>query len=256
MSRTSKTLLKLIMLVVAIYLIVVAIPIAQKVFQGLISAAGPTSPLPGITPTTELGVGDSYGGTSTPTAAFPTLTPESSSSITVTLTSEPGGPTETLSLPPTSTATTAQSNPTSIAASSEDTTYTVLLPLLGLSYPYHIQNGTPVFIQNFAHADAGCNWLSVAGQVFDASGAPVKNLQVSISGSLSGSPVNLLGVTGQADQYGPGGYEIQLGSQAVTSTDTLFIRLLDGNGNPISDQIPFNTSASCDQNVVLINFTP
>jgi len=84
----------------------------------------------------------------------------------------------------------------------------------------------------------------------------VKNLVVSIKGTLNGTAVDLLGLTGLALEYGPGGYEIQLGTQPVASTGTLTIQVLDLNGNAQTAAMPFNTSADCSQNVILINFAP
>jgi hypothetical protein len=55
--------------------------------------------------------------------------------------------------------------------------------------------------------------------------------------------------------YGAGGYEIVLGSSAVASIDLLTIQVFDSQGNAVTNPLPFSTSASCTQNLVLINFT-
>jgi hypothetical protein len=42
-------------------------------------------------------------------------------------------------------------------------------------FPLILQSGSPAYIQNFAHMDAGCNWLGIAGQVFDVDGKNQKS---------------------------------------------------------------------------------
>lgn len=173
--------------------------------------------------------------------AVSSVTPELTLAVTVTPTSTdvktdtpiPVTPTLTL-VPPTQAAATAPSG----------------------AMLYQVQAGTPVYIGNFAHAAQACQWLSVAGQVFDASGNPVINLVVQVSGTLSGQPLDFTSLTGVALDYGPGGYEVTLADHSVTSTGTLFIQLFDLQAHPLSNLIPFNTSADCTKNVTIINFAP
>jgi len=132
---------------------------------------------------------------------------------------------------------------------------TIYLPAVIRPKPYIVQTGTPVMMQNFAHTVEGCNWLSVAGQVFNKSGKPVLELAILVSGTLNGAPVDLVGFTGTAPEYGPGGYEILLATQAVDSTGTLFVQVYDLYAKELSERVYFNTSASCSKNVVLVNFT-
>ena len=276
MSRMSKTLLKLISIVLAVYLVVAAIPVFQHTYQGIAMPPNP-SPTP-LGPTSTLKESSLIfqGPTSAPqgftsTPKQPSITPAKVTSTPGVLTSTPDKPTFTPKIPtstpvtptatpvePTATQVVAESNPTSIVNAYPALPYSIHLPVISVSipYPYQIQPGTPTLIQNFAHAYAACSWLSVAGQVIDSSGTPVKNLVVSIKGTLNGNLVDLLGLTGLADEYGPGGYEIQLGTQPVASTGTLTIQVLDLDGNALTAAILFDTTAECSQNVILINFTP
>jgi hypothetical protein len=121
---------------------------------------------------------------------------------------------------------------------------------------YRVQPGTPVLTQNFAHLTEGCQWLSVAGQVFDAAGNEVLNIVVRVTGTLNGNPVDKISLTGTVTEYGPSGYEIKLADQAISSNATLIIQLMDLQAQPLSNPLPFNTSSDCSQNVTLINFTP
>lgn len=106
------------------------------------------------------------------------------------------------------------------------------------------------------HSEAGCNWLGVAGQVFDEKGAPVANGSVIliVSGWLGENYVEKTGIAGMSPQYGPAGYEIVLGDSPIATQAKLSVQLFDTQGNPLTNPIPFDTADACDQNLVLINF--
>jgi len=105
------------------------------------------------------------------------------------------------------------------------------------------------------HPELGCNFMGVAGQAFGANGAPIADLQVQISGTLAGQPVDKTGLTGAATQYGAGSYyEVQLANQPIASDSTLQITLFADSGQPMSDPFAFSTTASCQQNLLFINF--
>ncbi len=99
--------------------------------------------------------------------------------------------------------------------------------------------------------------MGVAGQVFDKNGAALANIVVVVKGTLNNTTVNSVTLTGypSSTTYGPGGYEVQLASSVLNSTNTLTIQLFDVNGNSLSSAIPFTTYASCTQNLILINFS-
>lgn len=161
--------------------------------------------------------------TTTATKA-PTLTLTPTRTFTVTQT-----PTRTLTLTPTRTPTTA-------------------------IMPYILQANSPAYINNFVHPDKGCDWIGVAGQVFDRSGKPVKNLVLLVEGTLGDRVLEVVGLTGATLPYGEGGYEIVLGSKAVASTGKLFITLYDLGGTALTQRTPFNTFAECNKNLIIINF--
>jgi len=127
---------------------------------------------------------------------------------------------------------------------------------LAAAMAYKVQPGTPALTANYAHPEEGCQWLAVAGQVFDASGQEVSNLVVHVNGTLNGKAVDEVSLTGVAPDYGPGGYEVKLADQAIASPGTLVIQLLDLQAHPLSEPVLFDTSADCQKNVVLINFVP
>lgn len=124
-------------------------------------------------------------------------------------------------------------------------------------FPFVLREGSPLAIQNFVHADQGCDWMGIAGQVFDMSAAPVtQGLMIEVGGFLPDSDVTLpqISLTGLAPQYGPGGYEFELADEPIASQNSLYIQLLDQAGLPLSEQIFFDTFAACERNLILINF--
>lgn len=122
--------------------------------------------------------------------------------------------------------------------------------------PFTLQADSPVYIQNFAHTDAACDWLGVAGQVFGEDGSPQINLVLVVKGTIGQTPIDLTGVTGipEADIYGPGGYEIVLADTPAQTDDSLSIQVYDLSGNALSDPVSFDTYSDCDKNLVVINF--
>jgi hypothetical protein len=123
-------------------------------------------------------------------------------------------------------------------------------------FPFIVGPGTPVGTSSLAfHPEAGCDWMGVAGQVFDLSGAPVSGQQVRVGGTLLGAPIDMLSLTGLTTAYGNNGfYEFTLGEKPVISTGTLWVQLIDQSGLPMSDKIYFDTYDACDKNLIFVNF--
>jgi hypothetical protein len=125
-----------------------------------------------------------------------------------------------------------------------------------MGYPYEVQKGSPLAVQNIYHPELECFWMGVGGQVLDMSGAPVVGLIVQLGGALPGVQLSLpmLSLTGVALNYGPSGYEFQLAGEPVASKKTLWLQLLDQAGLPVSDKVSFDTFKDCNRNLILINF--
>lgn len=165
---------------------------------------------------------------------------------TATLTAEP-------SATPSGTATALPgTTSTPIAPATATATFTVT-PTAVLM-PYALQPNSPVYIQNFVHSDKGCNWMGVAGQVFDKAGKPVAGLVVVVEGSLGQRVLDEVTLTGLSTSYGPGGYEIVLDTKTAASSNSLFISLHNLAGTPLTNRIPFNTFTDCTKNLIVINF--
>jgi hypothetical protein len=168
--------------------------------------------------------------TAAPTARVETLVP----------TSEPVAPTTAPSLAPTFTPA-----PTRTAVPTQTPTFVAQVRL---------QPGTPVYLPFFRLPEVGCNWLGVAGQIFDREGQPLAGIVVVVQGQLGETRVDAVSVSGAAPAYGPGGYELQLADAPIASTASLAVTLYDLDGAPLIEPLPFDTHSACTQNLVLINF--
>ncbi|MCD4803645.1 MAG: hypothetical protein K8R16_11980 [Anaerolineales bacterium] len=119
---------------------------------------------------------------------------------------------------------------------------------------FSIQEGSPSYVENSFHLDAGCNWLGIAGQVFDKEGTPVSGILVKAGGFLGEIEISGLTLTGMAPDYGEGGYEIALSDSPVSSDGDIWIQLLDQANLPLSEKIYFTTFDSCDSNLIKMDF--
>lgn len=94
----------------------------------------------------------------------------------------------------------------------------------------------------------GCQWLSIAGNALGLLGEPAINIAVEVSGDN----FTEIQFTGSATEFGPAGFEVNLGT---TPREADFqIRLLGPSGESISDNIEITTGDSCDTNVAVIEF--
>jgi len=116
------------------------------------------------------------------------------------------------------------------------------------------QAGTPSYLINYLHPEAGCNWLGVVGQIFDLNGKPVIGKIIEINGKFDGTEILGLGLTGSANYLGPGGYEIKLADAPKSSTSPLRIQVFNSEGTPLSDPLSFSTYNDCNKNLIIINF--
>ncbi|MBN1264825.1 MAG: hypothetical protein JXA25_04980 [Anaerolineales bacterium] len=117
-----------------------------------------------------------------------------------------------------------------------------------------LQTNSPSYTENFAN-DQECEWMGIAGQVFDLSGAPLSGVTIHINGALSSQAVDLYAESGSAEVYGPSGYEFVLSDVPVTSTNTLWLQVFDlEEEQPLSEKIFLSTYNDCTRNLVLVNW--
>jgi hypothetical protein len=198
-----------------------------------------TEELPSITPRAE--------ATSMPITKTPYLSP-TSPTVMSTKTPTPDTPTSGYTRTPTPTAT-ATATSTFIPAPAYTST----------PVPYSLQVMNPYYLGNFTHEDLGCNWLGIAGQVFDSGGQVQKDIIIKAGGEINGIPVEedmTMPLTNPEidTAYGPGGYELTLGSAPADSDLTAWIQLYNLTGDPLSEKIFFVTYKDCQKNLILMNF--
>lgn len=100
----------------------------------------------------------------------------------------------------------------------------------------------------------GCNWLVIAGQVWDLRQEPVLGLTLHLFGELGGVAIDQQVVSGSALTYGESGFEFRLEGLVVASSDALFLQLVDTNGLPLSHAYSLQTFNDCQKNMILVNF--
>lgn len=126
-----------------------------------------------------------------------------------------------------------------------------------VGYPFDLQQGSPIVIANISHPELGCDWMGVAGQALDMSGAPIIGLMIRLGGQLRGGSISqdMLSLTGSALNYGRDGYyEFTLADKPIPSKGSLWIQLLNQELVPMSNRVYFDTFDACDKNLIIINF--
>ncbi len=161
----------------------------------------------------------------------------------------------TVELTPTGTESSPEVIPSATAAPRTPVPVIVATPEPVTRLVYLPQAGSPVAMANFIHPELGCDWMGVAGQVFDLAGAPMQSVFVEARGMLDGQPVTQLGLTGTSQAIGEGGFELKLADKPVASTRSLWLQLFDEAGKPLSAPISFDTYNGCDQNLILFNLS-
>ncbi len=210
----------------------------------------PTSVLDaGITPTRPVLPTFTPSNTPEPTnTPLPTDTPEPSATPTATIT-----PTGTRTQVPTRTFTPTMTQTSDAPTATPSFTPSPPGPAPTATntespYPFMLQPGTPTLRNNFANAQ-GCNWQGFGGQVIDQNGDPVIGVQVRISSAASGDMFTLSGTN---SAYGPSGWEMAVGTEAVPGTYR--VQLWVANQGELSPSVEITFPGSCDQNLALVNF--
>jgi hypothetical protein len=121
-------------------------------------------------------------------------------------------------------------------------------------YTFTLQ-GEPKFLDaSTFNSKHSCNWQGIAGQTFDLLNRPLPGILVQVSGKLGDQTLEMINLTGTILTYGSAGYEVFLTNKLTESQETLWVRLIDEDGKPLSDQVKINTSSSCNENLVVVNF--
>jgi hypothetical protein len=121
-------------------------------------------------------------------------------------------------------------------------------------FAFALQNDINAIESSLIRPNYGCDWVGVAGQVFDLQGRPVVGVRVWLRGTYDNNRINLYSLTMESSPYGPSGFEFRLGDKPLNTNGQLSIQLLDQAGIPISERIYFDTFEDCQKNLILINF--
>jgi hypothetical protein len=170
--------------------------------------------------------------TVTPVPPINTLRPTLTPSITPTF--PPSTPTRTPTATPTETPTPGPS-PTATNTRSP--------------FPFTKTDNSPFYLQNFANS-AGCDWLGAAGEVLDVNGNPVASGRYQVH-VWEGDFDTRVGV-GSAPAYSPSGWEVFVFN--APAVRDLSVQLETMNGTAVSQIYRITTRASCNQNLVRLDF--
>jgi hypothetical protein len=146
--------------------------------------------------------------------------------------------------PPANVGNPIKATPTIIIPTAEDTS----------SYTFDLQARPESISARLFNQERTCNWMGIAGQAFDMQGRPIPGITVQVSGPMYGKDIQFLSMTGSANWYGEGGYEIFLSDKPMDTMGEFEIRLVDQLGRGLSPKFKFNTSSDCEKNLVVMNF--
>jgi hypothetical protein len=239
------------MFVVATFLIMIGVIFVVVVPDNPIVAALGLNTGPGPTPTRlQAAVVPVFTATRDPGVVLPpTSTPPPSQN---TATSAPLGtlrPTLTPSITPTFPPHTPTRTPTATPTATPSPGPSPTVTNTRSPFPFTKDLESPRYLQNYAN-NAGCNWLGIAGEVFDLQGNPVAlgafQVHVWDGGIDTRVPV------GGALAYGPSGYEQFLFDSPRVQDHN--IQLETSSGTAVSQVYRVQTRASCNQNLLYFVF--
>jgi hypothetical protein len=121
-------------------------------------------------------------------------------------------------------------------------------------FPFILIGEPETMSSDLLRPSLGCDWLVIAGQVWDLQDAAVKGLKVRLFGELGGFQIDQISVTGTESVYGESGYEFLLQNLVVNSQNALFIQLMDEDGVLYSYPYALETFNDCQKNLILVNF--
>jgi hypothetical protein len=122
-------------------------------------------------------------------------------------------------------------------------------------FPFVLDGEPEPISSDYIRPQLGCDYLLIAGQVWDLQGDPVlDSAQVHLYGELAGYVLDEYSLPGSAIVYGQSGYEFILKDLVVDSYNTLVVQLEDLDGVPLSSPYFIQTYQDCQQNLILVNF--
>lgn len=143
-------------------------------------------------------------------------------------------------------------SPTAIVVAPEPTAIPVSEPTAApTGFAYRLQEGSIGYTTQFAYPDLDCEWMGIAGTVFDADGNSAEDMIVHVDGP-DGFAIDA--IAGTRPEFGPAGYEVTLANAPTDSDQMYVVQLLDVFGEPASERYAVTTFDDCDRNLILVNF--
>ncbi len=123
-------------------------------------------------------------------------------------------------------------------------------------YPFVLDGEPEPLPSVMVRPQLGCDWLVIAGQVWDLQGDPIVGLTLHLFGELGGNAIDQCVLSGapEAIAYGESGYEFALQGLVLDSVGTLQIQLIDADGATLSLPYVLQTFNDCQKNLILVNF--
>jgi hypothetical protein len=147
---------------------------------------------------------------------------------------------------------TATGNPPTLAPTLTETVTSTPTPEI---FPFVLDGAPEPVASDLIRPQLGCDYLIIAGQVWDLHGDPVTNsARLHLYGELGGFEIDEYSNPGSALVYGQSGYEFILKGLVVNSERTLTLQLEDTEGNPLSSPYTIQTYQDCQKNLILVNF--
>lgn len=117
-------------------------------------------------------------------------------------------------------------------------------------FPFTRSNVSPQYMANYAN-QAGCQWMGIAGEVFDINRNPVPSGAYRVH--VWGPGIDERPVVGGAPAYGgPSGWEQFLAAEPVVRTYN--VQLETANGTAVSQVYTVLSRAACEQNLIRFDF--
>lgn len=122
-------------------------------------------------------------------------------------------------------------------------------------FPFILDGQPEAITSDLIRPQLGCDYLVIAGQVWDLQGDPVLgSAQVHLFGSLGGYEIDEISEPGSAAVYGQSGYEFIFKGLVLDSETALTIQLEDDTSGQLSSPYFIQTYKDCQRNLILVNF--
>ena len=151
--------------------------------------------------------------------------------------------------PPTATSDSPPEDPTETATLDPLVTPDVSTPI---PLPHFAAlGGSPIYQPH----SSGCDGLYIAGNVIDINGNFLLFWVVRVGGTLGGEALFIEdGLSGINPEYTDSGWEIKIANAPIDSNGTVYLELIDPEGNVVSDLIIIDTYDDCSRNLIMVNF--